>query len=172
MLLSKPNRAQDHPTSGTTAFSPTTDCIGHRFGDLLRCGHFRTQALRVTGGLEINCARYDDELMPGLASTPDPPYTAVIFTSVRADDDGAGYSTMAERMETLASDQPGYLGIESAREEIGITVSYWQTPAAARAWKAVAEHQLAQKLGRDQWYRTYRVRIATVERDYGFPNAT
>lgn len=109
-----------------------------------------------------------------LASTPKPPYTAVIFTSARTEDDANGYAEMAKRIDLLAADQPGYLGIEQAREEagIGITVSYWRSAQDARAWKAVAEHQLAQKLGRAQWYSSYRVRIATVERDYGFPVAS
>ena len=70
-------------------------------------------------------------------------------------------------MEELAREQPGYLGIESARGGVGITVSYWVDAEAARAWKAVAEHRGAQRLGRAQWYRAYRVRIATVEREYG-----
>lgn len=102
-----------------------------------------------------------------IAETPRPPYTAVIFTSVRTDDDADGYADMAERMELMARDQPGFLGIESARESIGITVSYWESPAAARAWKQVADHLMAQRLGRERWYRTYRVRVATVDREYG-----
>jgi heme-degrading monooxygenase HmoA len=105
--------------------------------------------------------------MTELAPTPQPPYTAVIFTSIRTDDDGKGYGDMTERMNALAAEQPGYLGIESAREVLGITVSYWRSSQDARAWKAIAEHQLAQQLGRSRWYRTYRVRVATVERDYG-----
>ena len=104
---------------------------------------------------------------PAPARTPEPPYTAVIFTSVRTDGDDEAYAETSAAMEKLAREQPGYLGIESAREQLGITVSYWQTAADAKAWKAVAEHRLAQRLGREQWYRTYRVRVATVERDYG-----
>lgn len=103
------------------------------------------------------------------AETPDPPYTAVIFTSLRSDADANGYDETAERMDALAREQPGYLGIESARGEIGLTVSYWATAADARAWKQVAEHRLAQQLGRERWYRSYRVRVATVDREYGFP---
>jgi heme-degrading monooxygenase HmoA len=97
---------------------------------------------------------------------------AVIFTSVRTGLDPDGYAATAERMEQLAADRPGYLGIESARDAdgFGITVSYWTTPEAARAWKLVAEHLVAQELGRDRWYATYRVRIARVERDYGPPD--
>jgi heme-degrading monooxygenase HmoA len=102
-----------------------------------------------------------------IASTPDPPYVAVIFTSLRTDDDDDGYAAMAARMEELGAEQPGYLGIESVRDGLGITVSYWRTEEDARAWKAVAEHLGAQRLGREQWYRAYRVRVAVVQRDYG-----
>jgi heme-degrading monooxygenase HmoA len=101
------------------------------------------------------------------ARTPDPPYVAVIFTSVRTEQDTAGYDEMSAAMESLAAAQPGYLGLESAREALGITVSYWASAADARAWKQVAEHRLAQQLGRERWYRCYRVRVATVEREYG-----
>lgn len=92
-------------------------------------------------------------------------HTAVIFTSVRTEGD-KGYARMAERMETLAAEQPGYLGIEAARDGVGITVSYWRDDAAA-AWKQVAEHLVAQERGRDVWYADYRVRVATVTREYG-----
>ena len=101
-----------------------------------------------------------------IAATPEPPYVAVIFTSLRTEGD-QGYAAMAVSMERLAERQPGYLGIESAREETGITVSYWVDQAAARAWKDVAAHLVAQQRGREIWYRDYRVRVATVERDYG-----
>ena len=105
--------------------------------------------------------------MGEIAATPTPPYVAVIFTSLRtAGDDG--YGETAARMEELASQQPGYLGIESAREGVGITVSYWATEDDARAWKRVAEHVAAQRAGRERWYRQYAMRIATVTRDYGF----
>jgi heme-degrading monooxygenase HmoA len=102
-----------------------------------------------------------------IAQTPEPPYTAVLFTSVRTDDGEDDYAATAARMEQLAAQQPGYLGIESARAELGITVSYWRTPEDARAWKAVAEHRVAQQRGRTEWYAQYRVRIATVDREYG-----
>jgi heme-degrading monooxygenase HmoA len=103
------------------------------------------------------------------AATPEPPYTAVIFTSVRTGDDEVGYARTAVVMAELAAVQPGYLGLESARENgLGITVSYWSDAAAALAWKAVAEHGLAQQQGRDRWYRRYQVRIATVGREYGY----
>jgi heme-degrading monooxygenase HmoA len=101
-----------------------------------------------------------------LASTPRPPYTAVIFTSVLGSD-ANGYAAMSAAMEALARVQPGYLGIESARDRVGITVSYWVDEDAARAWKQVARHLVAQRLGRERWYLDYRVRVATVLRDYG-----
>ncbi len=104
------------------------------------------------------------------AATPDPPYTAVIFTSRRTTSDEAEYGRAAQRMEELAARQPGYLGIESARDpqdRFGITVSYWETEAAARSWKQVADHLEVQRLGAAKWYEGYQVRIATVGRAYG-----
>jgi heme-degrading monooxygenase HmoA len=73
---------------------------------------------------------------------------------------------MAESMNDLAAKQPGFLGVESARDRVGITVSYWVDQAAARAWKEVAAHSVAQRRGREVWYQDYRVRIGTVDRDY------
>ena len=105
-----------------------------------------------------------------IAATPAPPYVAVLFTSLRTDADDAGYDAMAAEMERLGAEQPGYLGIESARgaDGLGITISYWRDADAARAWKAVAEHLGAQRLGRERWYRAYRVRVAEVVREYGY----
>ena len=99
------------------------------------------------------------------ARTPPPPYYAVIFTSLREEGDH-GYGEMAERMVELAAQQPGFLGMESAREGLGITVSYWKDLEAINAWRAHAEHTLARKRGRESWYRDFIVRIAKVERDY------
>lgn len=101
-----------------------------------------------------------------IATTPEPPYTAVIFTSLRTETDN-GYAHMAERMDRLAAQQPGFLGVESARDGLGITVSYWADDAAAAAWKQVAEHLIAQDRGREVWYADYQVRVATVTRSYG-----
>ncbi|MFT3900221.1 MAG: antibiotic biosynthesis monooxygenase [Gordonia sp. (in: high G+C Gram-positive bacteria)] len=104
-----------------------------------------------------------------IAQTPAPPYVTVVFTSVRTGRDDAGYDAMALEMDRLAARQPGYLGVESARdaEGFGITASYWTDEAAAKAWKGVAEHAGAQRLGRERWYAAYRVRVATVTREYG-----
>ncbi|MCU0345527.1 MAG: antibiotic biosynthesis monooxygenase [Saprospiraceae bacterium] len=102
-----------------------------------------------------------------IAPTPSPPYYAVIFTSMRTEVE-VGYRDMAERMVELAQQQPGYLGHESARDGIGITVSYWESLEAIRNWKQVAEHQIAQQKGRSDWYSHYKTRICRVERDYGF----
>ena len=97
--------------------------------------------------------------MSGIAETPEPPYVAVVFTSLRTDGDD-GYAVMSARMEELAAEQPGYLGIEAARDGLGITVSYWADEESARAWKGVAAHVVAQQRGRDTWYSDYRVRVA------------
>jgi len=102
-----------------------------------------------------------------IAHTPQPPYYAVLFTSLRTEG-GRGYAHMAERMEELAAQQPGFLGVESARNAggLGITVSYWSSEEAIAAWKAQAEHKIAQEMGQRVWYSDYHLRIARVERAY------
>lgn len=109
----------------------------------------------------------------GFARTPEPPYLAVIFTSKRATDDGRAYGEMAERMVDLGSRYDGFLGIETVRgaDGLGITVSYWRDEAAVLAWKRDTEHQKAQRGGRVAWYERYEVRVAKVERAYGFSRA-
>ncbi len=102
-----------------------------------------------------------------IVNTPKPPYYAVIFTSLRTEVE-EGYHEMAELMVKLAAEQPGYLGAESAREDIGITVSYWQSLEAIKTWKHQAEHLTAQQYGREKWYTHYKTRICFVERDYCF----
>lgn len=102
-----------------------------------------------------------------IASTPQPPYYAVIFTSLRTDI-SEGYDGMSDAMVALAQQQEGFLGFESARKDIGITVSYWASPDAIRKWKQHTDHLLAQRLGREQWYSHYKVRVCLVERDYGW----
>jgi heme-degrading monooxygenase HmoA len=100
------------------------------------------------------------------ANTPQPPYYAAIFTSLRALVDDEGYQRTTERMLELAQEQPGFLGVESARSPagLGITVSYWESEEAIRGWRMHAEHRLAQELGRQKWYSRYALRVCRVER--------
>lgn len=102
-----------------------------------------------------------------IAPTPKPPYYAVIFTNMLSESTD-GYLETANRMVELAKQQPGYLGFESARDGLGISVSYWRDLESIRQWKAQLEHQQAQDKGRSQWYSAYKTRIAKVERDYSF----
>jgi|TARA_B110000114_G_scaffold156746_1_gene170803 heme-degrading monooxygenase HmoA len=104
--------------------------------------------------------------MSVIANTPRPPYFAVIFTSTRTAGDH-GYDAMAHRMLELAAQQSGFLGVESATDGMGITVSYWTDLDSIKHWKANAEHVQAQTTGHKFWYRDFKVRIAKVERDYG-----
>ena len=106
----------------------------------------------------------------GIARTPEPPYYAVIFTSKRTASDNRGYGIIAQRMVDLGSRYAGFLGIESVRaaDGLGITVSYWRDEAALLAWRRDTEHQKAQRGGRDAWYERFEVRVAKVERAYGF----
>jgi heme-degrading monooxygenase HmoA len=102
------------------------------------------------------------------AATPEPPYWAVVFTSQRTGEDDEGYAAMAEALERIAPEQPGFLGIESVRDPsgLGITVSYWQSEESIAAWKRQALHARAQKSGRERWYADYALRVARVERAY------
>jgi len=102
-----------------------------------------------------------------IAKTPKTPYYAVIFTTLRTTIED-GYIETANRMEKLAQEQEGYLGIESAREKLGITVSYWESLDAILKWKNNIEHTEARKMGKQLWYKQYQLRISKVERDYGF----
>ena len=107
------------------------------------------------------------------ANLPEPPYYAVVFSSRRRDDDGAAYAAAAARMDELARVQPGFLGIETTRgaDGFGITVSYWDSEAAIRAWRQQAEHAATRQLGRADWYAGFRIRVARVERAYGWERA-
>lgn len=100
-----------------------------------------------------------------IAQTPTPPYYAVIFTSL-LHEMTEGYEGMGEAMVALAEKQPGFLGIESVRDGLGVTVSYWDSLENIRNWKENAQHQLAQKLGKEKWYAAFKTRICKVERDY------
>lgn len=102
-----------------------------------------------------------------IAKTPKAPYYAVIFTSIKAWED-KGYAEMANKMIKLAATQEGFLGLESVNDGIGITVSYWRDLESIGKWKSNAEHILAQLHGKAIWYDAFKVRIAKVERDYGF----
>jgi heme-degrading monooxygenase HmoA len=101
-----------------------------------------------------------------LAAIPTPPYYAVIFTSLRTQGDN-GYAEMAKHIAELAKQQPGFIGMDSARNELGITVSYWESQEAIKAWKENLDHRQAQSRAKD-WYQSFRVRVCRVEREYGF----
>ena len=108
----------------------------------------------------------------GFAMTPEPPYYAVVFSSLRRDGDH-GYGATADRMVELAAQQPGFLGVESVRDAsgFGITVSYWASEEAIRDWKRNAEHAAARHRGRNEWYEHFELRVAKVERAYAGPRA-
>jgi heme-degrading monooxygenase HmoA len=99
--------------------------------------------------------------------TPKIPYYAVIFTSILTDNQD-GYSAVSDQLLDFAKDQQGFLGIESARSGLGITVSYWTDLEAIKSWKQQIDHKKAQEKGMSDWYQEYQVRIARVERDYSW----
>lgn len=102
-----------------------------------------------------------------IANTPKPPYYAVLFSSIKVNEDH-GYSEMADLMLNLAQRQKGFLGIEHAKNELGITISYWKDLKDIKNWKQHSAHLIAQQKGMTEWYKYYKVRIAKVERDYDF----
>jgi len=106
----------------------------------------------------------------GIASGLQPPYYAVIFTSLRTHGDN-GYGEASDAMVALAAQQPGFLGIESARgsDGVGITVSYWDSEEAIAGWRRDAEHSATRERGRSLWYQHYEVRVCRVERAYAGP---
>ena len=111
--------------------------------------------------------------MPEPAQPPEPPYFAVIFTSMRREQPGDGFAEADEQLFALAQGHPGFLGYETADTDgLGITVSYWESEAAIAAWKAVTEHRAAQDKGRARWFDSYQVRVARVERAYDFSRPT
>jgi len=105
-----------------------------------------------------------------IAKTPQAPYWAVIFTAVFSGREAEEYAETAARMVSLAEASPGFLGYETAQGEGGleITVSYWDSEEAIRAWRRNSEHLAAQKRGREAFYSAYTIRVARVERAYGF----
>ncbi len=102
--------------------------------------------------------------MSKFAQTPEPPYYAVIFTTVKSEN-LEGYAEMNARMFELAQQQKGYLGIESTHGAIGLSVTYWETLEDIARWRNHAEHKLAQAKGYATWYQAFATRVCRVERD-------
>lgn len=98
-----------------------------------------------------------------IANTPLAPYYAVIFTSI-LEEEHSDYAKTADRMLSLAKEMDGFLGVESARDQLGITVSYWRDLKSIQKWREHSEHQMAKKMGKEKWYHSYALRIAKVEK--------
>jgi heme-degrading monooxygenase HmoA len=108
-------------------------------------------------------------MLPGSLQRHEPACYAVIFTSARhRADPNDGYEDAAARLFELAAKQPGFLGVDSAREGVGITVSYFADLASIDAWRQNVEHQEVQRRGRAEWYSRFTVHVARVERSYDF----
>lgn len=106
-----------------------------------------------------------------LANTPEPPYYVVVFTSVLgniSDQELLKYTQMSNILVELASKETGFIGMESVRNELGITVSYWESLESIRKWKSNVVHAKAQRLGETKWYGTYKIRIAKVDKEITF----
>jgi heme-degrading monooxygenase HmoA len=140
----------------------------------LALGIFRILTIRNIA-VQSCTANSQNGHMEGLATTPEPPYYAVIFTTIRNEHAGDGpddgYEATAAQMLSLAARQPGFLGVDTARDGVGITVSYWTDTDAIEAWKRQADHAFAQYEGRTRWYARYEIRVARVERASSFVRA-
>lgn len=108
------------------------------------------------------------DTVAGLARTPDPPYWAVIFSTLRNEQPDDQYEPTSQRMMLLAARQKGFLGVETVDADIGITVSYWADEESIAAWRRDADHAFAQYEGRTRWYNAYELRVARVERAHSF----
>ncbi|MCD7438176.1 antibiotic biosynthesis monooxygenase [Streptomyces lincolnensis] len=102
----------------------------------------------------------------------EPPYYVAVFTTVRTQDQDA-YSETNARLEDLVRELPGYLGMDHAQTPggLGITVSYFRDADALTRWRTDAEHRAAQQRGRAEWYESYTLHVAKVERSHGFTRA-
>jgi heme-degrading monooxygenase HmoA len=160
-----------HPRNNASPDPPLTYFNGAEHPGQRRdrcCGMVDTtgNSHRVAVALEWHRSHDLRPDMTAPAKTPAPPYYAVIFTSVRSSGDN-GYTEAADRILALAETQPGFLGFESARQELGISVSYWASLDAIQAWKEHAAHREVQARAGD-WYTAFRVRVCRVEREHGF----
>ena len=111
-------------------------------------------------------------IFPSIISTPEPPYYAVIFTSVLREGLAEEHAHLTQKMLAMVSEQPGFLGMESYRDPddgAGVTISYWQDQDSIEAWSRNPDHQeVAQAQGADAFYHCYQVRICKIERDRTF----
>lgn len=79
----------------------------------------------------------------------------------------ADYVAMAARLRDLALTEFGCLEFHALTEgDQEIALSYWPDLEAVARWRTHDEHLLAQQLGRERWYRSYRVEISRIERSY------
>ena len=102
-----------------------------------------------------------------IANTPKPPYVCAVFTSIRTDVQ-EGYDEMDELTFKEIENIEGYLGCESFRDGngFGVNISYLKDMNAPKNWKENTLHKKAQALGKEKWYKNYKLRICSVERDY------
>lgn len=97
-----------------------------------------------------------------------PLFYAVIFTSKLTGVAIEDYERNAAKMEDLCAQQPGFLGMDSARSEVGITVCYWQSLADIENWRSHLDHKSVQEKGIEIWYESYDVKVCLVEKHYSF----
>ncbi len=92
-------------------------------------------------------------------------YVVIFRAQVRAFD--AEYFAMATKMRELALSKFGCLDFHAVTEgDQEVALSYWPDEASIRAWREHPEHVVAQKAGRERWYVSYTVQVASITREY------
>ncbi|MFF6995812.1 antibiotic biosynthesis monooxygenase family protein [Streptomyces sp. NPDC008313] len=102
----------------------------------------------------------------------EPPYYVAVFTTVSSEEQD-GYAETSARMQELVQEVPGFLGMDHAGTPGGlsVTAAYFRDADALTEWRGNAEHREAQKRGRAEWYQSYTLHIAKVERSHAFTRA-
>jgi len=96
---------------------------------------------------------------------------AVIFEVWPKADHKQDYLDTAQGLKARLEAAPGFISIERFESlvESGkiLSLSFFESEEAVAAWRNTLEHRKAQVQGRRVYFENYRLRIASVQRDYG-----
>ena len=96
---------------------------------------------------------------------------AVIFEVFPKSEKRDAYLAMAADMKALVSEIDGFISVERFESLTTpgklLSLSIWRDEAALEEWRRLSGHRAAQKAGREVMFDDYRLRVASVIRDYG-----
>jgi heme-degrading monooxygenase HmoA len=96
---------------------------------------------------------------------------AVIFEVEPSEQGKATYLEHAARLRPMLEQMEGFISIERFQSLNNprklVSLSFWRDEASVRAWREHPEHRAIQAEGRAGVFDDYRLRVATVVRDYG-----